>query len=71
MGVLSDVNLHFIVQAYPLARMKFRTIQDTKRWTHAEAQFFHPHLHESKMAVSIVLQSTNLVIYQVLDHTFS
>ena len=28
-GVLSDVNLHFIVQAYPLARMKFRTIQDT------------------------------------------
>ena len=27
-GVLSDVNLHFIVQTYPLARMKFMTIQD-------------------------------------------
>ena len=26
-GVLSDVNLHFIVQTYPLARMKFMTIQ--------------------------------------------
>ena len=24
--------------------------------------FFHPHLHKSKIAVSIVLQSTNLVI---------
>ena len=26
-GVLSDVNLHFIVQMFPLARMQFRTIQ--------------------------------------------
>ena len=27
-GVLSDVNLHFIVQMFPLARIQFRTIQD-------------------------------------------
>ena len=27
-GVLSDANLHFIVQMFPLARMQFRTIQD-------------------------------------------
>ena len=26
-GVLSDANLHFIVQTYPFARMKMRTIQ--------------------------------------------
>ena len=27
-GVLSDVNLHFIVHMFPLAHMQFRTIQD-------------------------------------------
>ena len=27
-GVLSDKNLHFIVQLFPLAQMQFRTIQD-------------------------------------------
>ena len=27
-GVLSDVNLQFIVQMFPLARIQFRTIQD-------------------------------------------
>ena len=57
-GVLSDANLHFIVHhstnVFHWHDCSLGQYKTYKRWTHAEAPFFHPHLHKSNMAVSIV-----------------